>query len=111
MRKKLTDHLKSRVGSSDSKSSIIEYVASNPDVQFYWSIIDVNLEGEESMELLTHVIKIWLNIRGFSITNEWMENYKQTVCTTKKKKSLRKELKKQEQQKQNKQKKDRVTKQ
>lgn len=100
MRKKLTDHLKSRSGSSDGKSSIIEYVTSNPDVQFYWSIIDVNLEDEESTELLTHVVKLWLNVRGFSVTNEWMETYKQTVCSeTKKKRSLRKELKKQEQQK------------
>ena len=58
------------------------------------------------MELLTHVIKIWLYI----ITNEWMENHKQNVCSTKKKKSLHKELKKQEQNRTSK-KKDRVTKQ
>ena len=39
MRNKLTDYLKGRADSSDGKSSIVEYVASNPDVQFYWMLI------------------------------------------------------------------------
>ena len=45
-------------------------------------------------ELLTHIIALWLTIRGFSISMEWMEEYKCIMgMDNKKKKGLRKELK------------------
>lgn len=100
MSNKLSEHLKSHVFTSSEsdggKSSITEFVISNPDVQFYWSIISINIEDEdECMELLKHIIELWLNIRGFSVSKAWMENYKHALSvTTKQKKSLRKELKK-----------------
>ena len=76
MQNKLMNHLKMQGGSPSEKESIIGYVISNTDVQFSWNIVDTILEEEESMELLTNIIKLWLNIRGFNIAKEWMENYK-----------------------------------
>ncbi len=91
MRNKLMNHL------SLKKSRQMIKNLSNPDIQFSWNIMDTNLEEEESKELLTHIIKLWLNIRGFSISKEWMETYKHICSGAKKKKSLRRELKRQQQ--------------
>ena len=47
-----------------------------------------------NQELLQQIIHLWINIRGFSLSKAWMENYKvATTATTRKKKSLRKQLK------------------
>ena len=51
-------------------------------------------DGSRS-ELLTHIARTWLTIRGFSITSQWMEQYKHlSSADSKKKKGLRKEVKK-----------------
>ena len=71
MRSKLTEHLKKRRITEDSeegKSTIIDYVLKNEDIQFYWSMLSIDIEEEEhSLELLQHIIQLWLTIRGFSI--------------------------------------------
>ena len=76
------------------KSAIIEFVRKDDDVQFYWSMLSVDIEEEHNSELLHHIVQLWLTIRGFSISKAWMENYK---CAAKsdisKSKSLRKNLK------------------
>ena len=59
-------------------------------------MLSIDIEEEEhNSELLRHIIQLWLTIRGFSISNAWMENYKCAVkSVTAKSKSLRKNLKK-----------------
>ena len=99
MRSKLMEHLKKRKLTEDSKegkAAIIDYVLNNNDVQFYWSMLSIDIEEEEhNSELLHHIIQLWLTIRGFSISKAWMENYKCAVKSgTAKSKSLRKNLKK-----------------
>ena len=50
---------------------------------------------EDSLELLKDVVKLWMNIRGFSITGKWNEEYKRLSNKTSKSKSgLHKWLKK-----------------
>lgn len=68
MRNKLANHLqkqKKDVISHDSKegkSAIIEFVIHNVDVQFYWSMISVDIEDEEhNSELLRHIVQLWFN--------------------------------------------------
>ena len=97
MRNILTEHLKKQrvtEDSSEGKSAIIEFVIKNDDVQFYWSMLSIDVEEEHNSELLQHIVQLWLTIRGFSISKAWMENYK---CAAKsgvsKSKSLRKNLK------------------
>ena len=97
MRKKLAEHLKKQrvtEASSEGESAIIEFVIKNDDVQFYWSMLSIDMEEEHNSELLQHIVQLWLTIRGFSISKAWMENYK---CAAKsgisKSKSLRKNLK------------------
>lgn len=98
MRDVLTSHISNSTllpseGSEEIKKMIIEAVVFNRDIQFRWSV-DIS-EDSDSTELLTHIVSLWLNIRGFSISKSWMEDYKvKTATTTKAKKSLRKELSK-----------------
>ena len=63
------------------------------DVQYRWDVISSDMDEDMQLELLTHIVSLWLTIRGFSISKSWMEDYKVKEATnTKKKKSLRKEL-------------------
>ncbi len=93
---KLKDRLIQSESSPDaSKEDLIGSVASNDDVQFYWSMVSIDIDDEVvSRDLLLEIITYWLTIRGFSVAREWMEMYKRgTVKTTKKSKPLRKSLK------------------
>ena len=72
MRSKLTEHLKKQKMTEDSregKSATIDFVLNNDDIQFYWSMLSIDIEEEEhNSELLRHIIQLWLTIRGFSIS-------------------------------------------
>ena len=74
---------------------------SDEDVLFFWSLSSVDIvDEEESKELLNHIVKLWLTIRGFSLANEWVEKYKwKHHASTVKAKSLRKGLKSAQQKK------------
>ena len=98
MRQKLESHLHSITENDRSgKDMIIQQVIDNCDVQFHWDMLSVDIPEEHNcLELLRHVVTLWLTIRGYSITKAWMEDYKSAVCTTTKgKKGLRKQMKKQ----------------
>ena len=77
---------------SKDKTAIIDVVAEDHDVQFYWSLNSTDVDESESSDLLKDVITLWVTIRGFSITSAWMEAYKCATKTTKEKHSFRKGL-------------------
>ena len=94
MRDKLTSHLRSslaRLSSTaddceKSKKAIVDHVVNDVDVQFYWSMMSVNIEESKRAQL-------WLRIRGYSISRMWIEDYKSvSKQSTKVKKGLRKSL-------------------
>ena len=98
MRERLTTHI-SKSGlltptkSAAEKERIIDFVVKDMDVQYRWDVISSDMDEDMQLELLTHIVSLWLTIRGFSISKSWMEDYKVKEATnTKKKKSLRKEL-------------------
>ena len=81
-------------------SAIVKSICDDDDVLFYWTFvgidggIDMDEDEDTNQELLQQIIHLWINIRGFSLSKAWMENYKiATTATTRKKKSLRKQLK------------------
>ena len=88
----LPDHLKLMHG---SKQSLICDVMEDEDVQTCWTMIAVDINGEEdAQELLQNIVELWLTIRGFSTTAVWLEEYKRALKkTTKKSKSLCRGLK------------------
>ena len=92
---KLKDHLIHSIPNA-SKEDLIGSVACNDSVQFYWSMVSIDIDDEVvCRDLLLEIIDRWLTIRGFSVAREWMEMYKRcTVKATKKSKPLRKSLKK-----------------
>ena len=79
----------------DRKEELITSTAQDDTIQFYWTMLSADIDGEEeSVELLRDIVELWLIICGFSIAGQWMEIYKKCSCkTTKKSKSLRKTLK------------------
>lgn len=100
MRDRLTSHLQSSFSltaaeSQSEKKAIVDHVLSDCDVQFHWCMLSVDIpEDKDGLELLRHVVELWLTIRGFSMSKAWMEQYKSRSHTsTKGKKSLRKDLK------------------
>lgn len=48
-------------------------ITKNEDIQFYWAILSQDINDPE---LLGEIIKLWITVRGFSITATWMEVYK-----------------------------------
>lgn len=103
MRNKLTEQLKKSIsGLSDTetgvKSTIISFVCEDVEVDQYWSGLSVDIDEEHSRELLREITGLWMNIRGFSVSKAWMEDYKRALCISNaRKRSLRKELKKAQQ--------------
>ena len=78
---------------SEEKMAIINSVAQDEEVLFYWSMNSIDIAEEtHSTELLSNIISLWVTIRGFSIASTWMEEYKRATSTTKPKHSLRKGL-------------------
>jgi len=55
--------------SEGRKKIIIESVVHDCDVQYRWSIISADISDDYiSIELLTHIVSIWLNTRGFAVS-------------------------------------------
>ena len=77
------------------KYKIISEVTHDNDVLYYWSLLTVDITNEdESMELLHHIVELWTTIQGFSLANEWLEQYKcKEKKSSAKNKGLRKTLK------------------
>ena len=100
---KLTSHLHSSIARlsstaddcEKSKEAIVDHVVNDVHVQFHWSMMSVNIEeSKHALELLTHVVQLWLTIRGYSISRMWIEDYKcVSKQSTKGKKGLSKSLK------------------
>ena len=98
MQVRLRAHLEQRVNATVQSSGreILGVVKRDVNVLFYWDVVSNSIQNDEwKTELLTAIISMWLTIRGYSITSQWMEQYKHLSCVnSKKKKGLRKELKK-----------------
>ena len=51
-------------------------------------------DSDSNLQLLRHIVRMWINIHDFGISKAWMEEYKvRTTTTTKKKKGLCKQPK------------------
>lgn len=75
------------------RETIICSVASDLNVQFYWGMLSVDIEDEDSaIQLLKEIIGLWVTMRGFTIAGCWLEHYKQATKAHAQK-GLRKELK------------------
>ena len=92
---RLSATLKSNSVETDQKDRLVKFVCEDEDVQFYWSMLSIDIDTEHNAALLLkEIVELWLTIRGFSIAGQWLEMYKNDkALTTKKSKSLRKTLK------------------
>jgi hypothetical protein len=78
----------------DQRETIIHSTASNDDVQFYWTMLSVDIESEkQAAEVLKQIIGLWLNARGFSLAGSWLDTISKQSSV--KSKGLRKTLKRQ----------------
>ena len=63
---------------SNKKEIVISTALGNESLQFYWTILSVDISTEEdAIKLLREIVSFWITIRGFSIAGEWLEKYKQ----------------------------------
>lgn len=91
-----TQHaLKTNLHASQDQKGVVKKLMLDEDILFHWSMLSIDLDDEESPEVLNDIITLWINIRGFSITGSWAEQQKKLSDTaTKSKPGLRKGLKK-----------------
>ena len=61
-------------------------------IQFIWSVVSNLEEEEEAKELLSHIVREWVVLRGHSLCSCIIEKYKRAMDELKKK-SLRREMK------------------
>ena len=65
------------------KKSVLNRIAGEENVQFYWTLLSQDIEEEENSEaLLAEIISLWITIRGFSLAASWMEEYKNNFKKT-----------------------------
>ena len=84
IQKKLTLSFNRVLIVEDQRDVIISAVAEDETVQFYWTILSVDIDREDlAVKLLKEMIGLWLDIRGFSIANAWLEKYKNTIMSKK----------------------------
>ena len=78
--------------SAGSKAALVESIATDEDLLFYWSI-SAEWEEKEEQILLWMVIDLWVTVRGFSFAKSMLEMYKQAQKkTVQKSKGVRKQL-------------------
>ena len=96
---KVQELLPHHLAKSGDKKSLIRTIVTDPDIEFNWCMLSVDIRKEEdASELLQIIVESWVTMRGFALTSMWLEEYKRaTAKNVKKGKSLRKELQKEEQ--------------
>ncbi len=55
------------------KDVVIEKMIEYEDVLFCWSIVAINWEEDESVELMNLMIEHWVTLRGFSYVSSFVE--------------------------------------
>lgn len=95
IRKKLLVAFDRKTSDNDLRESLINSIASDDNIQFYWTILSVDIESEIlATEVLKQIIGTWLTVRGFSIAGMWLDKYLHiSNKSSSKKKGLRTELK------------------
>ena len=79
--------------SSGMKGTMMQSVARDEDVLFFWAILAAEWEEEEEQALFPMLSELWITIRGFSFARSFLEIYKQANRkTVQKSKGLRKQL-------------------
>ena len=71
-----------------TKDALVCEVVRDEDVQFYWSILSVDIEEDnDPNKLLRHMIDLWVTIRAHAFTSSWMQQFKikNHKCTSKQK--------------------------
>jgi hypothetical protein len=91
-RKYLKD-LHSPLNKTIDVDALFQVILTDDDVRFWWTIVCSTLENDLADILLEQIVKLWITLRGFSLTSAIVEQYKQcTKINPKRKRSLRKDL-------------------
>ena len=86
-------HLTAKAHKS-SKNDMIKAVMQDRDVDFWWSMIAIDISTSAAAELLAEIVDMWVTTRVFALVSFWLEQYKSAKkASVKKSKSLRKNYK------------------
>ena len=92
VRKKLRMAFDRNGDQDDLREGIVYSIAGDDDIQFFWTLLSVDIETEsQATKVLKQIIGVWLTIRGHSIAGTWLEHYKENKPA--KRKGLHTELK------------------
>ena len=57
------------------RDAIVSAIANDENVQFFWSMLSADIDGEEqALKLLKEIVGLWVTTRGFSIAGTWRKN-------------------------------------
>lgn len=80
--KKVRQFLVKLVGQSSQqdKEEIIEELVTDDDIQFFWSMISVDIDQHVGEQFLTaQIVQLWVTLRGFLTASAFVEQYKQVT--------------------------------
>ena len=81
--KKVRQFLVKLIGQSSQldKKEIVEEIVTHENIQFFWSMISVDIDQHVGEQLLTQIVQLWLTIHGFSTAGAFVEQYKQVTTS------------------------------
>ena len=73
-RSALPQHLRNP---SKTKELLIQDLLEDDDIQFFWSMLSIDIaNNDDAICLLKKIAELWITVRGFSTTGNWMDQYK-----------------------------------
>lgn len=70
--------LSSTADKQNFQENVHSKAVDNDTIQFYWTLLSQEIDNpDHAHELLEEIVKLWVTVRGFSLTATWMEAYKQ----------------------------------
>ena len=84
--------MKKRLG-EELTDKVKQDIAESEEVNFFWSVVCGDWEDESATALLQMIVNQYIKIRGFSLANKLVEEFKAAnKRTTQKSKGIRKQL-------------------
>ena len=78
VRSLLPTYLRTTCTNSDKakfQENVLKKVLENEELQFCWPLLSRDISNvEDSEQLLSGIVQLWITIRGFSIVATWMED-------------------------------------
>ena len=70
------------INPSKTKELLIQDLLDDEDVLFLWSMLSIDItDHDNSLHLLNDIAELWITIRGFSMTGNWMDHKRKKIAS------------------------------